>query len=107
VLVKYDRDFRELAAWSFPKEVVSRWDGMSNSGGSWGRDGLLYATGHHSPEVYVLRIPKMGPELELVRMYGIETEGQGIACDRSSPGDLYSIQRKTGEVLVTRPPEGR
>jgi hypothetical protein len=34
-LVQYDRTWRELDAWTFPKAVIDRWDGMSSSGGAW------------------------------------------------------------------------
>lgn len=103
VLVRYDDKFNEIAVYAYPKGMIERFDGMSNSGGSWGADGLLYATGHHSPEVFVLRLPKMGGTLELVRIYGIESEGQGIAFDRSS-GKLWTMQRKTREVFETQVP---
>lgn len=104
VLVRYDDNFNEIAVYAYPQKMIERFDGMSNSGGSWGADGLLYATGHHSPEVFVLRLPKAGGTLELVRIYGIESEGQGIAFDRST-GKLWTMQRKTREVLETSVPK--
>jgi hypothetical protein len=102
-LVRYDREWREQEAWSFPPAVVARWDGMSSSGGVWGSDGLLYTSGHHSTELYVLRLPKSGAVLDLVRIVPFESEGQGIAVDRET-GLLWSIQRKTREVLVSKLP---
>jgi hypothetical protein len=103
VLVRYDQDWREQEAWAFPKAIVDRWDGMSSSGGVWGGDGLLYTSGHHSTELYVLRLPASGAVLDLVRIVPFESEGQGIALDRET-GLLWSIQRKTGEVLVSKLP---
>ena len=101
VLVRYDRDWREEEAWAFPAAVVARWDGMSSSGGVFGADGLLYTSGHHSTELYVLRLPKSGAVLDLVSIVPFESEGQGIALDRTT-GLLWSIQRKTKEVLVSK-----
>jgi hypothetical protein len=102
-LVRYDREWREQEAWAFPAAVVARWDGMSSSGGVWGKDGLLYTSGHHSTELYVLALPKSSAVLELVRIVPFESEGQGIAVDRDT-GLLWSIQRKTREVLVSKLP---
>jgi hypothetical protein len=104
-LVKFDRDWRPLGEWSFPNEVVQRWAGMSSSGGVWANERRLYATGHHAPELYVLELPASGSELSLVRIIEVESEGQGIALDRGA-GLLYSIQRRTREVLVSRLPPG-
>ena len=38
---------------------------MSNSGGTWGDDGRLYATGHDEGEVFALSLPTAGSVLEL------------------------------------------
>ena len=104
-LVRFDRDWRQQGAWAFPRAVVLRWDGMSSSGGVWANDRRLYTTGHSAPELYVLELPASGRELSLIRTVSIESAGQGIALDRNA-GLLYSIQRSTGEVLVSRLPEG-
>jgi hypothetical protein len=101
-LVRFDRNWHRRQAWSFPAEVVARWDGMSSSGGAWsGR--RLYTTGHHAPELYVLELPATGRELVLREIIQVESEGQGIALDRVN-GLLYSIQRRTHEVLVSSVP---
>ena len=101
MLVRFDGEWRRRGAWSFPAKVIERWDGMSSSGGTWGRDRLLYTTGHHAPELYVLSLPKTGAQLRLQTIVPIESEGQGIAFDRRA-GLLYSIQRRTREVLVSK-----
>lgn len=103
VLVKYDREWRQVESWAFPPAVIARWDGMSSSGGTWSRDGRLVTTGHHSTELYILRLPTTGAVLELDAIVPFESEGQGIAIDPTS-GLLWSIQRKTGDVLVSRLP---
>jgi hypothetical protein len=102
VLVRYDAEWRETGAWAFPKAVVARWDGMSSSGGVWLPDGRLLTAGHHTPEVHVLRLPTAGATLVLDAIVPVESEGQGIALDPADPTLLWSIQRRTGEVLVSR-----
>ena len=46
-----------------PKPVLDSFEEMSNSGGSWGPDGLLYLTGHDPAEIYNMRLPKAGSVL--------------------------------------------
>lgn len=92
-LVRMDREWRRKGAVSFPPELMARLDGMTLSGGVFGPDGLLYCSGHHEPEIYVLRLPKAGSVLELVRIMASPVEGQGIALDRAT-GELFALQRK-------------
>ena len=101
-LVRFDANWRARGSWSFPRSVVDRWDGMSSSGGVWIDDRRLYTTGHHAPEIYLLELPASGEELALREILPFESEGQGIAFDRSA-NLLYSIQRRTREVLVSTP----
>ena len=65
---------------------------------------LFYTTGHDAPEIYVVEAPSDGNELRLRAIIRIESEGQGIALDRDE-GLLYSIQRRTREVIVSRLPD--
>jgi hypothetical protein len=102
-LVRFDPQWQQHGAWTFPSAVVARWDGMSSSGGTWAEGGGLYTTGHHARELYVVELPASGHELVLREIIPFESEGQGIAIDRSD-GLLYSIQRRTREVLVSRLP---
>jgi hypothetical protein len=99
-LVKFDDDWRALESWVYPTEVIQRFDGMSNSGGSWGPDGRLYCTGHDHPELYVLEFPRAGSRLELVETIPIDNTGQGIAWDRSNPGTIYTIRKADRQVVV-------
>lgn len=101
VLVRYDGQWRETGAWAFPRTVVARWDGMSSSGGVWLPDGRLLTAGHHAPEVHVLRLPRAGATLVLEAVVPVESEGQGLALDPQDASRLWSIQRRTSEVLVS------
>lgn len=103
-LAKYDAQFRKLGSWVYPKELVARWDDMSNSGGVWLPDGTLLLSPHHAPELYAMRLPKFGPVLELVRTIPVETEGQGIALDPEDRSKVWAIQRRTREVLAFKLP---
>lgn len=102
VLVRYDDDWRETGAYAFPKVVVARWDGMSSSGGVWLPDGRLLESGHHTPELHILTLPRGGATLVLDGTVAVESEGQGIALDPADPTLVWSIQRRTTEVLVSR-----
>jgi len=104
LLVRYDRDWREKAQWHFPPEILDRMAPKSASGGAWGNDGLLYVTGHDRPELYALRVPEGGGVLRLVATIAIPTGGQAIDWDRTSPRTLWSIERKTKELVASRIP---
>lgn len=101
-LVQLDSDWQPRQSWVFPAEVIERFRPSSNSGGSFGPGGLLYCTGHDRPEVYALRLPKAGSTLELVETIPVASPGQGIAWDRSQPGLLYGIERRTQQVVVSK-----
>ncbi len=101
-LVKFDESWRRVAGYVYPSEVVERFQEMSNSGGTWGEDGRLYATGHDDGAIFVLSLPTAGSVLELQEVIPVAAEGQGIAWDRSDPRTLYSIIRSTREVVVSK-----
>lgn len=103
-LVKFDDQWRRLESWSFPVAVVERFRPMSSSGGGWGADGRLYATGHDHPELYVLALPKGGSTLEHVATIGAAIEGQAIAFDRTRPGVVFGISRQNREIVEIRLP---
>ncbi len=105
VLVRMDDAFRPEASWAFPEEVLVRMAPRSCSGLSWGDDGLVYATGHDRPEVYVLRLPEAGSRLELVATRGIATPGQAIDWDPKSRRRLWSVDRAAGQVVASDLPE--
>lgn len=100
-LVKFDDNWNALESWVFPVEVLERFHPMSNSGGSWGKDGFLYVSGHDRPELYKMSFPDAGSVLVLEEIIPIESEGQGIAWDRSAENIIYSIHRDRKEVIVS------
>ena len=100
-VIKFDDQWNDLEAWVFPENVVARFRPMSNSGGSWGPDSLLYCTGHDRSEIYAFRIPARGSVLELVDTISINIFGQGIAWDRSRQNLIYGIRKKDKEVIVS------
>lgn len=103
MLVKFDDQFRKLEGFVFPKAVIDRWDGMTNSGAIWLPNGILVGTGHHAPELHLYRLPTSGSTLRLVGIVPMECEGQGIAYEEET-GHIWGIQRRTGEVLVMKLP---
>jgi outer membrane protein assembly factor BamB len=111
-LVKFDNEWRRLAGWTFPPEVIARFEPHSCSGGAWGDDGMLYCTGHDRRELYQLALPKAGATLQFVQTIAVPFTGQGFAFDRDEPAVLYGIDRPRGQVVAVqfkaaKPPAGR
>ncbi|PEQ14770.1 hypothetical protein B2G71_03680 [Novosphingobium sp. PC22D] len=104
-LVRMDDHLRETGIWTFPDTVLARFAPRSSSGGSWGADGLLYVSGHDARELYAMRVPENGKVLEHVATIATPTGGQAIAIDQDEPDVLWSIERKTRDVVRSRLPE--
>lgn len=110
-VVKYDAQWNPTASYAFPKDLIEKFGGNSSSGGSFGPEGHLFVTGHDAPELYVLDLPKTADvqtsqsaaeTLTWRATISVSAAGQAFAWDRQHPGMLYSIQRKTKEVIVSR-----
>jgi hypothetical protein len=99
VLDVLDDRFRPTGGFGFPKELVARWDGMTASGAAWAAPGVLFTTGHHAPEVHVLRVPRAGGKLVLTEVISTPCEGQGIDYDPKTK-TLWQIQRRERAVYV-------
>jgi hypothetical protein len=95
VVIEMTEGFEPVRSWTLPKEVLDRFEDMSNSGGSWGPDGFLYLSGHDPAEVYKMALPEAGSVLKLVEIVPLNIRGQGIAWDRTQPGVIYGIIRAT------------
>ncbi len=102
-VVAYDEDWKQLAAWSFPADLIERFAGYSSSGGGFGPGGHLFVSGHDAPELYVLDLPEGGGEMEWTATIEVSAKGQAFDWDRHEGGGVvYSIQRKSREVIVSR-----
>jgi hypothetical protein len=99
-LVRFDRDWRRTGGWTFPPEVIERFEPHSSSGGGWGPDGLLYCTGHDRGELYQLAVPKSGATLRLCNTIPVPLTGQAFAWDRSQEDVIYGIDRPKRQVVV-------
>ncbi|WP_395332479.1 hypothetical protein WBP06_05035 [Novosphingobium sp. BL-8H] len=103
-LVRLDDRMRETGLWTFPDSVLDRFAPRSASGGSWGDDGLLYVTGHDRPEMYALKLPAKGSVLEHVTTIALPTDGQAIGWEQGPARVLWSIERKSTEMVASRVP---
>ncbi len=98
-LVQFDEEWRRTGGWTVPKELVDRLRPMSISGGSFGEDGLIYCSPHHFEEIYLLKLPEIGYELEWLDTIEVPFQGQGMALDRTQPNVIYGIHRRNREVI--------
>lgn len=101
-VVKFDAEWEPLTGWTFPSELIQRFAGNSSSGGAFGPGGHLFVTGHDARELYVLEMSNLHTELQWRATIPISAAGQAFAWDPASLGVLYSIERKTREVIVSR-----
>jgi hypothetical protein len=103
-IVIFNDDWAEVGGYALPDSVLEKFPPTSNSGGSFGPDGLLYLTGHDAPELYALRVPQEGPVMEHVPTIAAPLAGQAWAWDRSADRVIHGITRKAGEVVVMKVP---
>jgi hypothetical protein len=101
-VVRFDANWKPAAEIRFPAEMVAKFGKNSSSGGSFGPDRHLFITGHDAQELYSLDLPVEGDVWTWRTAIPISAHGQAFAWDRGQPGVLYSIDRKTKEVIVSR-----
>jgi hypothetical protein len=103
-LLEFDDQWRRTGGWGFPAEFVAHIGqrGYSASGGAMGPRGLLYVTGHDHPELYVLGFPEGGSVLKWIATIPITAEGQAFGWDPKDAGVLYTIGRRSREIIVGR-----
>ncbi len=106
-LVRLDARWEIVDSWTFPAQLLARFGAFSSSGGGYALDGRVWVTGHDARELYVLELPAGGGPARWVGTVGFESKGQAFAWDPGRPQELYSIQRKTREVIVSRQAAGR
>lgn len=101
-VMTFDAQWKKLGELKFPQNLVANFGRNSSSGGSFGPGQHLFITGHDAQELYVLDLPEKGNVLNWQGTIPISAHGQAFAWDRGEPGVLYSIDRKTSEVIVSR-----
>jgi len=101
-LVRYDAGWKVVATWSFPAELVARFGKYSSSCGGWAIDGRVWVSGHDAKELYRLSLPEGGGVAQWEGTVPFVSAGQAFAWDPTRPQELYSIQRKSREVIVSR-----
>lgn len=95
-LVKFDRNWQKLEAWTIPENLLKELGTASLSGGIL-VDDVFYCTGHDSYEMHKLRIPKSGSALEWIGNVKVPFFGQAPAIDKD--GSLWGIIRKQHAVV--------
>ena len=103
-VIAFDDQWRRLEGWALPADLVARLAvrGYTCSGGGFGPGGFLYATGHDAKELYVLELPEAGTSLKWIATVPIAAEGQAFSWDPKNPAHLYTILKRTHEVIVER-----
>ncbi|MFO1485634.1 MAG: DUF1080 domain-containing protein [Verrucomicrobiaceae bacterium] len=101
-VLRFDTQWKKTGELGFPPEMIAKFGKNSSSGGSFGPNRHLFITGHDAQELYVLDFPVTGDVWTWRTAIPISAHGQAFAWDRSEPGVLYSIDRKTHEVIVSR-----
>lgn len=97
VLVQYRDGWKEMARWTFAKDLIADWGTYSLSGGIWLGDDLL-ATGHDKKVIYRLRLPQKGNVVETIEVIPSPFPGQGLAVDPTT-GQLIGIDRSRRQVI--------
>jgi outer membrane protein assembly factor BamB len=101
-VVQFDEQWRRVAGWGFPSGLIKRFAGNSCSGGAFGPDGVLFVSGHDARELYLLQFPVAASVMTWSDTVSISAEGQAFDFDPVKPDLLYSIARRSGEVIVSR-----
>lgn len=101
-VLRFDAQWKPAGELTFPPEAVAKFGKNSSSGGSFGPERHLFITGHDAQELYVLKLPVNDDGWVWSSVIPISAHGQAFAWDRSDSGRLYTIDRKTREVIVSR-----
>ncbi len=104
VFARLNPDFSVAEQWTLPDSVLKRLAPSSISGASWNGDGLLYASGHDKPELYILALPESGTVLRHVGTIAVASYGQAVDFDPAEQRLLWSIDRKKRVAFATRLP---
>src|SRR3954471_405435 len=101
-IIAFDDEWRRTAGWALPPDLIARFGGrgFSASGGAFGPGGHLYLTGHDNTELYVVDFPQAGSVLKWIATIPIPAEGQAFCWDTDDRNILYTILKRTKEVIV-------
>lgn len=100
--VVFDSEWRRVAGYVFPPELIALCTPYSFSGGAFGPDGRIYVTGHDNPFIYVLELPNGGSVLKLVGQIPVPFHGQSFTFDPLAPWVVHGIERAKSEVVSVR-----
>jgi hypothetical protein len=106
VLVKFDKNWREQARYTYPQVVIRDLGEFSLSGGIW-HDGSLIVSDHDHRVVYKLRLPQEGTVLEFIEKSFAPFTGQGIAADPKTGGMVGIDRAKRSIVFAESEPATR
>ena len=103
-IIEFDSEWRRTAGWALPADLIDRFGGRgySAAGGAFGPGGHLYVTGHDNTEMYVLDFPEAGSVMRWIATFPIPAEGQAFCFDPVQPDLLYTILKRTTEIIVGR-----
>jgi len=101
-IIRFDAEWKVVGRWCFPSALLARFGKFSSSCGGLGPDGRVWVSGHDARELYQLSLPAAGGEAVWGGTVRFASAGQAFAWDPARPQELYSIQRKTKEVVVSR-----
>lgn len=103
-IARLDDKRMPVESWTFPKDLIKKFDGYAASGGAFDADGLLYVSGHKAGELYQLEFPQAGSTLRWTATVEAPFGGQAFSIDKAT-GYFYTINKKTSEVIVIAKPK--
>lgn len=103
-IAAFDKNWKEIATWSFPTKLLDHFGERSSSGGGFDAQGRFFISGHDEKELYLIETPEGGKELRWVATAPVSAPGQAFAWDRTpgQGGMVYGIERKTKEIIAAK-----
>lgn len=97
-IARLDQEMRPVESWTFPKDLIEKFEGYGASGGTFlGQD--LCVSGHKLGEIYILEFPSSGSVLKWKATLKAPFQGQAIDWDKKSQ-KFYTTDRTKREVVV-------
>ncbi|WP_052480870.1 hypothetical protein [Gilvimarinus agarilyticus] len=104
-IVSYDDRWRRTGGWALPPSLVNMMAPYAASGGAIGPGGYLYLMGHDAPQMYVMGLPSMGPELVHLATIDLQAQGQAFSFDPAAAQQVWVIDRHAKKVRQILLPE--